>query len=63
MSHSAPILNSAVGSVTLLASSAWAALVFSGVVVAVVILTYGVLFCVFRGDDPRGVEELPNKEG
>jgi hypothetical protein len=40
-----------------IAASTWLASSFALIVVAVVILTYGVLYRVFRADDPRGADE------
>jgi hypothetical protein len=40
-----------------IAASTWLASSFALVVVAVVTVTYGVLYRMFRGDDPRGAEE------
>jgi hypothetical protein len=51
------MLSSVEGTTAWIAASTWLASAFALLVVAVVTLTYGILFWVFRDDDPRGAEE------
>jgi hypothetical protein len=51
------MLSSGESTTAWIAASTWLASSFALIVVAVVTLTYAVLYRVFRADDPRGAEE------
>jgi hypothetical protein len=57
MNPTQQMLSSVEGTTAWIAASTWLASAFALLVVAVVTLTYGILFWVFRDDDPRGAEE------
>jgi hypothetical protein len=57
MNTTQQLLSSDDGTTAWIAVSTWLASSFALAVVAVVTLTYAVLYRVFRADDPRGAEE------
>jgi anti-sigma-K factor RskA len=57
MTQTQQMLSSEESTTVWIAASTWLASSFALIVVAVVTVTYGVLYRVFRADDPRGAEE------
>jgi anti-sigma-K factor RskA len=56
MTPTQPMLSSDESTTAWIAASTWLASSFALIVVAVVTLTYAVLYRVLRADDPRGAE-------